>query len=187
MDDLKTDSLVREHYEQHALPQERVARLEQMIRPRRRDVWRFVSLLATAACLVLAVMLVTVVAGRPTDPTHSIKTVHANIPRIVAVQFHADWCKPSRTISPRVDQLGQRYGDEGVLFVEVDLTTDKTRNQAGYLMAALGLESVWMQQNGRTGELLLIDRADGAVLSTFDQGHDLPLRAAAFDGVLNPG
>ena len=64
MDDLKTDSLVREHYEQHALPQERLARLEQMIRPPRRDLWRFVSLLATAACLVLAVMLVTVVAGR---------------------------------------------------------------------------------------------------------------------------
>lgn len=179
----ETDSLVREHYQQHTLPHGRVTELAQMTGSRRRDWWRLVSVLATATCLVLAVTLImTTVIGRPAD-----KTVHEAMPRIVAVQFHADWCKPSRTISPRVEQLRDLYGDDGVLFVEVDLTTDKTRNQAEYLMTALGLEQVWTRQKGRTGELLLIDRVDNRVMNTFDQTHTPSLMAAVLDDALGSG
>ena len=52
----------------------------------------------------------------------------------------------------------------------------------------MGLDDVWAQQNGRTGELLLIDRTrtENRVLSTF--GHDdlLPMMVAAFTRVLDP-
>ena len=186
MDDLKTDSLVREHYENHAMPQERLDELGRLVQehraPPRRRRSDLISILAAAACLVLAVAVLLFVVRRPAVANPAL----TGMPRIVAVQFHADWCKPSREISPRVDDLRMRYGDDGVLFVEVDLTTEQTRHQAGYLMTALGLDEVWKQQNGRTGELLLVDRIEGRVLTTLDHQDELPLMTAALDRVLDP-
>lgn len=197
MDDLRTDALVREHYESHALAPQR---LDALLRLRgdasgsRRNRPGLPRVLAAAACAVLAAGALIVALRRddvPQGPEVVLPIVArpspgADMPRIVAVQFHADWCKPSRVISPRVDDLRQRYGDEGVLFVEVDLTTGRTRRQAGYLMAALGLEDVWKRQNGRTGELLLIERTENRVLSTFGQEDELSTMAAVLGRALDP-
>ncbi len=100
-------------------------------------------------------------------------------PDIIAVQMTAEWCRPSQVLSPRVHELRDRYGSGQVLFVELDLTSDRTRAQAESLMSALGIADVWAEQQGRTGELLLVDARSRTVLKKLGQDDDVPAMAAA--------
>lgn len=55
-----------------------------------------------------------------------------------------------------MDEVAPALGNDGCLFVTLDLTDKKSR-QREYLMAALGLGDVWRDHSGKTGFALVID------------------------------
>lgn len=163
--DTHLDNLVREHYASRQLRPGRLAALEESLASaqrtprqgrgrltRRAAVWLAACVtLSAAAGAVLALAGVYGLGGfehaAERDPTADI----------IAVQFYAEWCKPSQVVAKCVKALQEDAVDKSVLFVRLDLTDDTRREQAQLLMASLGCGDIWNTQRGRTGELLLID------------------------------
>jgi len=86
-------------------------------------------------------------------------------PRLVAVNFRADWCPACPRMAPVYDQLMKCYGDRGVLFVVFDVTNETSTKQAEYLAATLGIE--WLcREPMKTGMIKLVDRQACKVLAS---------------------
>jgi hypothetical protein len=68
-----------------------------------------------------------------------------------------------------------------VLFVKLDLTTQSSRKQAEFMIAALGLGEHWPRHGGKTGFILLIDPATNRVVEMLTKQHDFKQMAAAID------
>ncbi len=163
--DTHLDDLVREHYASRQLRPGRLTALEESLTAaqrttrqgrgrltRRAAVWlaAWVTLSAAAG----AVLALAGVYGVGRFEQAAVRNPAADI---IAVQFYAEWCKPSQIVAKRVKALQEDIVDERVLFVRLDLTDDTRREQAQLLMASLGCGDIWNTQRGRTGELLLID------------------------------
>ena len=87
---------------------------------------------------------------------------------IIVLKFSADWCKPSGTLAPNFQELRREHDAERVLFVDLDLTDEVRSQQAKMLIAALGIEEVWSEHGGTTGEMIYVDPATRRVIRTFD-------------------
>jgi hypothetical protein len=174
------DDLVREHYESRRPRPGRLAALEESLSSRQREPRRVRFRLTTrsaallAACVTLSAVggavlaLVGVYGFGGSEPA----TVRQPAADIIAVQFYAEWCRPSQVVASRVEALQEASTDKSVLFVRLDLTDETRREQAQLLMSSLGCEAVWEMQRGRTGELLLIDAHAMRPISTLDQDDD---------------
>ena len=167
--DTHLDDLIREHYESRRPRPERLAALEETLagaadKPGRR-ILAF-STLSAAAGVVLTLAGVYGLGGF--EPT----TEREPAADIIAVQFYAEWCKPSQVVTRRVEALQEASADKNVLFVRLDLTDDTRRDQAELLMASLGFGHIWDAQRGRTGELLLVDAHAMRPITTLNQDND---------------
>lgn len=93
-------------------------------------------------------------------------------PELVVVKFHADWCGSCKAMGDTFEDLTSKLDSEPVLFVELDQTTTAGREQAGYLMNAMGGGEVWDEFGGKTGFILIINPADMSVVGklTKDMG-----------------
>jgi thiol-disulfide isomerase/thioredoxin len=103
-------------------------------------------------------------------------------PRLHAVRFHADWCNLCRKMGNAFDDLAERMEGEPISFIELDMTSARTRAQSDYLAAALGLEKVWQDHGRAAGFILLVDARTKSVVGrlTHDQGlDDMARRTAA--------
>ncbi len=178
--DTHLDNLVREHYASRQLRPGRLAALEESLASaqrtprqgrgrltRRAAVWLAACVTLSAATgAVLALAGVYGLGGfehaAERDPTADI----------IAVQFYAEWCKPSQVVARHVKALQEDAADKSVLFVRLDLTDDMRREQAQLLMSSLGCGHIWDTQRGRTGELLLIDAHAMRPKSKVDQDDD---------------
>ncbi|MEM9251292.1 MAG: thioredoxin family protein [Planctomycetota bacterium] len=94
------------------------------------------------------------------------------VPELIVVKFHADWCGSCKAMGDTFDDLTAKMDSEPVLFVNLDQTTTPGRDQAGYLMNALGGGEVWDEFGGKTGFILVIDPTDMSVVAklTRDMG-----------------
>jgi thiol-disulfide isomerase/thioredoxin len=99
-------------------------------------------------------------------------------PTLVAVKLHADWCARSPTVAPIFAQLTEKYKNQPVLFVTLDVTDDTRRRQARYLASTLGIEAVFNKPY-ETGMLKLIDRQRGEVLAIVTDSEQVPLLEGA--------
>lgn len=167
--DAHLDDLVREHYESCRPRPERLASLEETLAGMALKQGRrllTLAVLSAAAGVVLALAGVYGLGGfKPT-------TERAPAVDIIAVQFYAEWCKPSQVVTRRVEALQEASADKSVLFLRLDLTDDTRREQAQLLMASLGIEHIWDTQRGRTGELLLVDARAMRRITTLNQDND---------------
>ncbi|TVR52128.1 MAG: thioredoxin [Puniceicoccaceae bacterium] len=93
-------------------------------------------------------------------------------PEAVALIFHADWCGSCKAMEPVIKEARQELGDARALFVTLDLTNDETRRQAELLAAALGLGDIYAERGGRTGAMLVVNRATGKVVETVTREDD---------------
>ncbi len=100
------------------------------------------------------------------------------LPRIVAVKFHADWCRRSPVVAPIFDELTEKYGNQPVIFVTLDITSDATREQARMLASSLGIDWVY-EKPYVSGVIKLIDREQGTVLATLTETQQQPLLEGA--------
>ncbi len=178
--DTHVDNLVREHYASRQLRPGRLAALEESLasaqRMPRQGRGRLTRPAAVwlAACVTLSAAAGAVLALAGVYRLGGFEPAidRGSVADIIAVQFYAEWCKPSQIVARRVKALQEDAVDKSVLFVRLDLTDDTRREQAQLLMASLGYGHIWDTQRGRTGELLLIDTHAMRPLSTLDQDDD---------------
>jgi len=179
-DDTHLDDLIREHYEAREPRRGRLAALEESLSspqhkpgPRRlRLTPRAAALLAACVTLSVAAGAVLALAGVYGFGGLERASVAEPAADIIAVQFYAEWCRPSQVVARRVEALQEASADKSVLFVRLDLTDEARREQAKLLMLSLGCGHVWEEQRGRTGELLLIDAHARRPVSKLGQDDD---------------
>ncbi len=172
MIDTHLDDIVREHYTSREPPPGRLAALEESLAPRPtrgRLTQRAAAGLAACVTLSAAAGAVLALAGVYGLGGFEQADERETAVDIIAVQFYAEWCKPSQVVARHVKALQETAKDKSVLFVRLDLTDDTRREQSHLLMASLGYQDIWDTQRGRTGELLLIDTHAMRSISKLDQ------------------
>jgi len=99
-------------------------------------------------------------------------------PDVIAVRVHHDMCPYCKKLAPQFDQLRRQTMDEAVLFVTLDLTSERTQRQAAMMVAALGIESIWTGDLSGIGRVHFIDGTGKKPLATY-RAHDakMPLSA----------
>ncbi len=93
-------------------------------------------------------------------------------PKVIAVMFHSDRCASCKALDPRIQEAAEQLTDKPVLFVTLDLTSDKTRKQAELLAGALGLDDLWKANHTRTGFMKLADAETGMDMATITVRHE---------------
>ncbi|MEM1027498.1 MAG: thioredoxin domain-containing protein [Planctomycetota bacterium] len=118
--------------------------------------------------LALAMMVV----GSLSMSANADEAEKSATPELLVVKFHADWCGSCKSMGDTFEDLTSKLDSEPVLFVELDQTTTPGREQAGYLMNAMGGGAVWDEFGGKTGFILVINPAGMSVVGklTKDMG-----------------
>lgn len=89
---------------------------------------------------------------------------HAEHPLLVKIQ--ADWCPACKNIAPAWSALEKQYKGQ-VQFVTLDVTDNKTAQQAAKTAKSLGL-SKWFEQNRtKTSLVALIHPESKMIIKTF--------------------
>lgn len=112
-------------------------------------------------------------SGTPRPEAAAEKPAVAKAPKVIALNFYADWCPGCKELKPKLDTVIQGAGKQPCLFVKLD-QTDKESRQAEYLLAALGVGELWKEHGGHTGFTLLLDAKSKKVVGrlTPDQSTD---------------
>jgi len=103
----------------------------------------------------------------------SQKQNNINPPKLIAVKFHADWCRVCRAMGPVFEDLQNKMDGSDVLFIKLDFTNNKTKNQANLLGAELGLANILKRNYRKTGFILVIDAKTKKVLKKLTINDDL--------------
>lgn len=101
-------------------------------------------------------------------------------PRLVAAMFRSSWCSSCRIIEPRIDDVREDYEDAAVEFIRFDFTLGR-RDGLRERAAEAGISEVFLQLEGRTGFMLLIDRDTGQVFEAVTTAYDRDNIRAALD------
>jgi len=103
----------------------------------------------------------------------SQKKNNINTPKLMAVKFHADWCRVCRAMGPVFEDLQNKMDGADVLFVKLDFTNNQTKHQANLLGAELGLADILKQNYKRTGFVLIINAKTKKVLKKLTVNDDV--------------
>lgn len=107
-------------------------------------------------------------SGTPVPP---VIAPAAEAPRVIALNFYADWCPGCKALKPQLDEVIAGAASQPVLFVKLD-QTDKASRQAEYTLAALGLGELWRAHAGKTGYVLLVNTQTRRVVGMLRGGLD---------------
>jgi len=94
-------------------------------------------------------------------------------PKLMAVKFHADWCRVCRAMGPVFEDLQNKMDGSNVLFIKLDFTNNQTKHQANLLGAELGIKDILQQNYRRTGFVLVIDAKTKKVLKKLTAADDV--------------
>lgn len=128
------------------------------MKPMIQKTHRFLLLLTLASGLFLAAAPAAL-AEKPTPK-----------PQTYAVLFYADWCGSCKTLDPKVKEARKSLADSPVLFLTFDMTDDATKHQSAMLAEAIGLDTLYVENGGKTGYLAIVDAASGKVLGKLTKG-----------------
>lgn len=110
--------------------------------------------------------------GSDSKPSGSAQAHVAEAPKIIAVNFYADWCPGCKALKPKLDEAMSVADGKPCLTVKLD-QTDKDSKQAQYMLAALGLGDLWKEHAGKTGYVLLVDAKTHKVVSTITYQQEI--------------
>ena len=183
--------LVREYYEDNALPKSALRQLmAEAAEPRPRLMTARHRAIAAGIAATLAVVVLGLgVMRREAVPSIGAGDVAVTGPRLVAVQIHADWCERSPQVAPIFADLLTAYGNQPVLFVTLDITDDVRREQAKLLSSTLGIPEVF-EEPFESGMIKLIDRESHTLLAAItgrEQASELEVRIAEVLDVADDG
>lgn len=91
----------------------------------------------------------------------------AELPQLIALRYHADWCGACTKLAPTFDALKDRFKEQSILFVTLDFTRPSDVKQSEYLAGSLGLGEIWRDNAMTTGRVLVIDRESGKLVGTY--------------------
>ncbi len=94
--------------------------------------------------------------------------------------FRSSWCASCRIIEPRIDDVREDYEDAAVEFIRFDFTLGR-RSGLRERAEDAGISDVFLQLEGRTGFMLLIDRETGQVFEAVTTSYDRDNIRAALD------
>ncbi len=80
--------------------------------------------------------------------------------------------------------LENKLESEPVLFVTFDLTNQMTRRQSEMRATALGLENIWVENQGATGTLKVVDADSKKVLTSLNKDKSLKEMTAEISSAL---
>ncbi len=118
-------------------------------------------------------------SGSKPSGTHAA----AEAPKVIALQFYADWCAGCKALQPKLDEAMKDAAGQPCLTVKLD-QSDKNSRQAEYMLAALGYGDLWKEHAGKTGFVLLVDAKTRKVLSTVTSMQETKDIKAAFMSAL---
>lgn len=110
--------------------------------------------------------------GSDSKPSGTKQAAAAESPKIIALQFYADWCPGCKALKPKLEEAMKDAAGQPCLTVKLD-QTDKDSKQAEFMLAALGLGDLWKEHAGKTGYVLLVDTATKKVVSTITYQQDV--------------
>jgi len=96
----------------------------------------------------------------------------AEAPKVIALQFYADWCPGCKALQPKLDEAMKDAAGQPCLTVKLD-QTNKDSHQAEYMLAALGYADLWKDNAGKTGYVLLVDTKTKKVVATIDSKQEV--------------
>lgn len=138
---------------------------------RRLRRWRAASIGLGAAA---AVLLLTTVYLSNSRHTALSKRDAPRSPHLVVVRVHADWCRRSEALEPFYSELGEKYRNQAVLFVSLDVTDKKQRREAIELASELGIELV-TEKPFEPGVIKLVDRERNEILAVVSDSDEVDL------------
>lgn len=86
-----------------------------------------------------------------------IKEIKVEVPKILAVEFYADWCATCKELMPRMADIKKSYAGKQIMTVRFDMTDEQTKSQAAFLASYAGLEEAYRKGGGKTGFIALVD------------------------------
>jgi thiol-disulfide isomerase/thioredoxin len=95
--------------------------------------------------------------------------VKAELPKVLAVEFYADWCAACKVLMPKIAEAKSDLQGKSLLFVRFDMTDDFTKAQASYMAGFAGLQEVYRKGGGKTGMVALVDANNKNVLGVIGQ------------------
>ena len=115
-------------------------------------------------------------ASQPESGAREIKNPVST--QLVAIKLHADWCNRCPLIAPGFKRMTREFGTKPILFITLDLTNDDRRLQSERIADALGIK--WLlDQEHRTGIVVLVDRKTKQTLAVVTGPNEWPLLASA--------
>lgn len=109
-------------------------------------------------------------AGSGSKPSGSHAS--AEVPKIIALQFYAEWCPGCKALQPKLDEAMMNAADQPCLFVKLDMT-EKDSHQSEYMLAALGYGELWTENAGKTGFVLLVNTNSKEVVGTITSSQSI--------------
>lgn len=103
--------------------------------------------------------------GSDSKPSGTKQAAAAEAPKVIAVNFYADWCPGCKSLKPKLEEAMKDAAGQPLLTVKLD-QTDKESKQAEYMLAALDLGDLWKEHAGKTGFVLLVDAKTKQVVKT---------------------
>ncbi len=87
-----------------------------------------------------------------------------NSPDLLVVKFHADWCGSCIAMGPTFEDVQTKFDNENISFVKLDFTDSITTSQANKTGDSLGIQPILLENNRKTGFVLIIDNESKKVL-----------------------
>ncbi|MBI1194845.1 MAG: hypothetical protein GC138_03230 [Gammaproteobacteria bacterium] len=99
-------------------------------------------------------------------------------PQAYGVLFYADWCGSCKILEPKIQEARQSLKDSPILFLTLDMTDEVTKYQAAMLAGTVGLDSLYAENAGKTGYMLIIDANTRKVIGKLTKGDAVETIAA---------
>ena len=96
----------------------------------------------------------------------------ATTAKLIAVKFHADYCKSCKAIAPTIETVKKNFDKGEVQFVILDFTTDKSKAAAVKLAKAHGITDLMKKHGPKTGFVLVVNAKSHEVLERLTKKHD---------------
>jgi len=83
---------------------------------------------------------------------------------LIALRMYADWCGYCKTLDAKLDEIKPEFKDTGVWFTYFDFTDEFTTSQTELQAKRVNMSGLFESYKGKTGVLLLVNPATGAIL-----------------------